>query len=389
MNHLISSFFCKKPCAPAASAKGQRGFTLLEMALATAVLGILTLAAVPAMRAMLTAQQNAYVNQQTNINQRIARAMLAHAENEVAGLPIGVPVGSLTAPCNNSANRVFFSPFDGTLCPTSTGSLRNYLLQEGVPLHQVALDGTGNRNVRVYQRVAGLSQEAYLFYQGGPKVFLNYDVGVIYTTNCGNWQPCNVSAASSSSPPLSQPVFANETTANAGAVRMTSSNFTTWTPGLRDVGLAYVSTLPLQTKMMRETSDHLNRVRDAFLRFYESRRLANPASTANHFPRPTDPSAQLAPVALPAGNQGCREGWYGLDTVNVDVLAQIGLGPSVEYGRTAWGASIEYCRDYDPSLTSPHGTAPHYAAIRIFRYLSDGAQPESGGIDDNNIVISF
>lgn len=366
--------------------RSQRGFTLLEMAFAAAALGIMALAMAPSFSAMRTAQKQAYDNEQADINQRIARALVAHAEDNA------YPPGTLTAPCNNSTNKVFASVYNTTYCSGTTSSLRNYLVQEGVPLEKVEHDGSSNQNVRVYQRVAYLSQDAFLFYQGGPLAFLDYDVGVVYTTNCGRGDACNVATATSTAPPQSQPRFADETAATAAAPRLTSAVLSTWKPGTQDVGVAYVSTLPLQKKMMRQTAAHLERIRDAFLRYYESRRLAAPASTANHFPQPSDPAMRLPADPSPETNQGCREGWYALDAANIDVLAQVGLGASVEYGRTAWGAAIEYCRDYDPSLTSGYGVAPHYAAIRVLRYLSEGFPPEdprAGGDPFNNIVLSF
>jgi len=72
-------------------------------------------------------------------------------------------------------------------------------------------------------------------------------------------------------------------------------------------------------------------------------------------------------------------------------LALIGLGipgSNFEMGRSEWGGSIEYCRDYDPSLSSPYGTAPHFAALRIHKDLTSGGPPDAL-IPQNNILISF
>lgn len=358
----------------------------MEMVLAVAVLGVLTLAIAPSLGALRTAQRQAYVSEQADLNQRIVRAMLSHAEDAV------LPPGTLTPPCNNNTNKVFASIYNTTYCSGTTSSLRDYLIQEQVPLDQVAHDGTAAKNLRVYQRVGGLSQPTYLYAQGGPLAYLDYEVGVVYTTNCSITAPCNRTAASSAAPPKSQPVYENETAATAAALRLQESNMNTWVPGTQDVGVAYLSTLPLQKKLMKQTVDHLERVRAAFLRYYDAKRLESPTSTANHFPRPSDAVVQQPEDPYPESNQGCREGWYLLDSAVSDLLAQVGLGVNPEFGRTAWGGSIEYCRDYDPSLTSPYNTAPHYGALRISAYISVGGAPEdtrSGGDPFNNIVISF
>ena len=174
-------------------------------------------------------------------------------------------------------------------------------------------------------------------------------------------------------------------------MRLTLSNFSTWRPGTYDIAPVYFSTLPLQRKMLSITAGNIDRIRDALRNYYETQRAANPLSTANHYPRPSNTSSQQPPDPDPLTNQGCRDGWYILDDALSDILVRIGIGNS-EFGRTAWGASIEYCRDYDPTGASGYGVAPHHAALRINRFVSLGAPAENlrtGGNPDNNIVISF
>jgi hypothetical protein len=75
--------------------------------------------------------------------------------------------------------------------------------------------------------------------------------------------------------------------------------------------------------------------------------------------------------------------------VSVNVLAQLGLG-ALEYGVTAWGGTIQYCRDYDliDSPTNANANAqPHYAALRINKSVSLGSIPDATAI--NNVFISF
>jgi hypothetical protein len=63
---------------------------------------------------------------------------------------------------------------------------------------------------------------------------------------------------------------------------------------------------------------------------------------------------------------------------------------STEFGTTAWGGAMEYCRDYEPdgTDTSNADTPPHYAAIRIHKNVSTGGSPDNSVIG-NNIFITF
>ncbi len=363
----------------------QGGFTLFEIIFAAFILGLMSMALGPSFRAFTTAKELQYKNEQTAINTKLAQAIQLYAENFVPSVASGMPPGSLSAPCSNSTNRVFYSIYNPGYC-AGTADLLPYLQQVGVPLEKVNDDGTGNRNVRLYQRVnSNLSQDAYMYYQGGPKVTLSYEVGVVYLTNCGKNQACNT-GASTSTPPASY--YTGET--GSGAVRLTSGNIATWTPGTRDIGVAYLSTLPLQKKMLQATATQLERIRTGMVNYYASQQAANPSSTANMYPQPTDVARRMPSVSDPANYQGCREGWYNLDDPTSDLLALIGLGGGIESGRTAWGAPIQYCRDYDPSLTSAYNVAPHFAALRINRTVSSISAPDSAvGNEAQNAVISF
>lgn len=377
----------KKSALSRKGASHERGFTLFEVIIAVLLLGILSIVLGPAFRTLLTARAQSYAAEQLAINQKIAAALTTYSEYGTQ------PAGMLPAPCNNSTNKFFYGIYQPTYC-SGTAPLLSYLLQQGVPPHLVNEDGTDAHNVRVYQRVDSVSQNTFLFYQSGPEVALNYDVGVVYTTNCSKSAACNVSAASSTNPPKSQPVYASDTAATAGAVRWTSSNLATWTPGLRDVGAAYFTTLPQQKKMLQATAAHLDRIRSALTAFVAVKQAAAPTSTANFYPQPIDVAQRMPAEPNPGGNQGCREGWYDLSAANSDILAQVGLSTRIdlgrqnEYGWTAWGGTIEYCRDYDPTLTSGYGVAPHFAALRINNAVSYGMAPDPGNAE-NNALISF
>lgn len=359
--------------------RAQGGFTLVELIFGVLILGILSVALSASFKGILGARERAYRDEQTAINLKIAQALMQQAEFVAAP---GIP-GKLIAPCHRTLSKVFFSIYNPSFC-SGTSVLADFLVQQGVALERVNDDGSSAKNLRVYQRVANIAQDANLFYRGGPTVYLNYDIGVVYTTNCSATASCNTTSASSSVPP------ASTGESGAGAVALTDANRSTWTPGTRDVGVAYLSTLPLQKKLLQSTEARLETLRSAFQAFYAAKQAAAPASTANHYPTPTN-AAQQSPGQDPSLNQGCRDGWYLLDSAAIDLLSQVGISES-SYGRTAWGGGIEYCRDYDPAGTSGANVAPHYAALRIHRTVGGGLGPEdtrSGASPGTNLVVSF
>lgn len=374
-----------RACFPFLKRK-QSGFTLLELVFSVMILGLLSLALSPAFRTLVSSRDIAYLNEQTAINQKIAAAMLTYAEYEP------VPTGTLTPPCSHQSSKTFFSIYNPTRCPDTQG-LRDYLQQQGVSLSQANDDGKAGKNLRVFQLLPAETQLTYLNHQSGPLVYLNYDYGVLYLTNCRQSQPCNQSLASSSTPPKSQPTLPGDLAATAGAAPLTSGNRSTWIPGTRDIGVTYVSTLPLQKKMLQKTAEHLERIRLALSNYYAGQQAASPTSTANFYPQPSDPGQHRPPDYDFVANQGCHEGWYALDSEIIDILKIVGIGGgTIEAGRTAWGGTIEYCRDYDATGTAAYGAPPHYAALRINRALSFSLPPvETKYGDDpaNNIVISF
>lgn len=75
--------------------------------------------------------------------------------------------------------------------------------------------------------------------------------------------------------------------------------------------------------------------------------------------------------------------WVNLK--NSDALKEIGLDGE-EYGTTAWGADIQYCRDYRATGVASTDS-PFFAALRIHKNLSDNLSPTS--LEDDNTVITF
>lgn len=355
---------------------GQKGFTLLEVIIAVAMIGVITVLVSPSFKMMSNAQRKAYEQEQTLINQKIGRALIAHSEEE------GLIPGFLPDPCMHYGSYQIYRVYSTTNCSVND-TLKPYLIQQGLNPSMIANDGTGNKNIRIYQRVPTVSQWAYFDGRKTERVLLTYDIGVIYTTNCGESQPCG-KVITGGVPQRSVPVFSNETAATAGAGKLFESNLSTWKPGTQDVGVTYITTLPQQKKNLEKTVKNLETIIEAFKRYAKPRLAANPEL----IPYPLTLSMARLPED-PTMNQGCREGWYGLDSVNIDIINQLGF-PNQETGRTAWGASIEFCRDYDPSGTSNYGEPPHLGALRIHRSVGIEQYPDHDPDNSiNNIVISF
>ncbi|MDO8416458.1 MAG: type II secretion system protein [Agitococcus sp.] len=356
------------------------GVTMVELLFTVFLLGIISITMSASFRSFLTAKDQSYQERQLLINNKIAAAMLEYASTSSMGV--------LPTPYSNAASSIYF----GLANPTSFVGFGSNLLQQGLSLREVNDDGTAGAHVRVYQRVANNLLTVPMYFQSGATVDLYYDQGVIYMTDClrSLQTACNGASASTSNPPKGN--------------KLTSGTLASWTPGAADTAIVGVSSLSMQKQMLEKTTARLDKLREAMSAFVKAKQaFAGPGDTTNFYPAPSDTSYWVGVTNQdPATNQGCRDGWYQLDaspstrfdvpsgkTVStMDVLPQIGLSPD-ELARTAWAATIEYCRKYDPagSGVGP-GTAPHSAALRINRVVSFGLLPDSF-VPANNVVLSF
>ncbi|WNV05864.1 type II secretion system protein [Candidatus Methylospira mobilis] len=338
----------------------QGGFTLIELLITSAILGIFAVLVAPSVN-MLGALTTANNNQKQLVNNRlVGTALLLWAKNNTA-------LGKLPAPYSGAGyNSTIYNPGD----TSATGlALQQFLQQQGLGLSEVNDDNFAAHRVRVFQKVAGLTESIPIYVQSGPLVTLTYDFGVIYQTACAINSSCNTATIPGDSAALS------------------SSNYTTWSVSGTDMSPAFVSTLPLQEAMLDLTVQRLNTIRDKTVVYYNAQRLgAAPNDTTNWFPAPTGSGTANLSGASAATNQFCYDGWYQLNAANVNILPQVGLGQS-EFSVTAWGGRIEYCRDYDLTLAGA-GVAPHYAAVRINQSVSTGSAPDSS-VAGNNVFISF
>lgn len=345
--------------------KRQRGFTLVELLIVVIVIGIVTVLMAPTFSSLVTAQKQLYAEKHRLNNQLIGNALLSYAANSTQ-------YGRLPAPYTGGVyTSTVYNPADATAAGVA---LSTALIQSGINPAEINDDATAARKVRVYQLVAGLTQQLPLYFQSGPLVTLTYDYGAIYLTECeSNNALCNPTPASG--------------VPGSSAV-LTAANHATWATASTDGPAYFVSSLPIQKQMLATTVQRLDKVRDTLLGYLRTQQVtAAGGDTTNWFPNEAGAAAAGSLAgATPGTNQDCRDGWYDLSSGAVAVLPTVGLAKE-EFGRTAWGGTIEYCRDYDPTGAAAPDAPPHYAALRILTNVSAGGAPSS--VPGNNIVLTF
>jgi prepilin-type N-terminal cleavage/methylation domain-containing protein len=339
----------------------QKGFTLIELVLVIVIIGVVSIILSPVFSALTSSQKGAYNEKQKINNQLIASGLLNFARYSST-------LGSLPSPYSSlpSIANAIYNPGD-----TSVGgmAIATAITQTGINPREINDDGFNAQRVRVYQLVTGLTQQIPLYFQSGPLVTVAYQFGAIYQTACErSAATCNPSAG---------------TGIPGDSLVLTSTNFSTWTTTGTDSQPNFVSNLPLQKQMLASTNQRLDKIRDALVGYLRAQQnQASATDTTNWFP--TEVSSLGG--ASPGTNQGCRDGWYSLASGTV-ILPTVGLGTS-EFGATAWGGVIQYCRDFDPTGVKVPNASPHYGAVRINKNVSLGIPPDSVTAS-NNIVLTF
>lgn len=341
----------------------EKGFTLVELVLAMTLLGILTMMVMPFFKMLMAAKEQAYTQEQSLTNQKIAKALLDYASYNTL-------LGTLPAPYTGGGytNTVY----DST--DASATSVYPFLLDANLNPQYVNNDATTGKRVRVFQKLSGLTFTQPLYGQSGPQATLTYEFGLVYMTKCpfNNVSPaCNPNVA---------------TGVPGKSAKLTALNYKTWVNDPEDYPPTMFSTLNLQQDRLGVTASRLTTIRDALASYSRAKMLTAAATdTTNWYPAPATSLAGQNPANL----QGCRDGWYSLNNATVNVLPQVGL-PLGEMGITAWGGVVQYCRDYDPTGLSGADVPPHYAALRIHKNVSSGIAPDNSvGGAANNIILSF
>lgn len=339
----------------------QSGFTIPELLITVVILGIISQALSSLFPLLGGLSQIEYSDRQKVTNAAIGAAMESWAASQS-------PLGQLPVPYTGAG--LTNAPLDPNSAAVTDLALMDLIRRSRVDPSSIVDDASAMHNVRVYQRLTGLTEAVPLFRSTGPSATLTYQLGVLYTTACGRTGGvCNPNAALGI--PGQSPV-------------LTLANRQTWDVTDPDLGAVYVSTLGLQRSRLDMTAERMRKIANELVRYFNLMRIsAAPTATNNFYPVAT--AVNLA-GGNPASNMGCRDGWYSLDASNVDVLSKLAL-PQAEYGVTPWGGRIQYCRDYDPLGTNGANAEPHYGALRINGSVSLGQAPT--GVLASDLVITF
>lgn len=339
----------------------QRGFLLFEVLITIGLVGMLLAILAPYQIESIRKERRAYELEMVQVHERMGRAVLAWAE--------GFNGARLPAPFSDATRLNFL--VDPNTTDADEQALVTSLLASGVSSNGIGFDGREGQFGRLYQMVPGLTVTQPVNGLAGPMATITFDIGLLYVSRCGPPTPeCYPDAVTGI--PGESPVF-------------DAASVATWAADGDDTGVYRFSTLDLQLSLLGVTTDRINRLRDALREFFRAAFLTTtPDATVNYYP--TSTTGTLAGQD-PALNEGCRDGWYGLDpaSAHANIVEQIGLA-SAEFGVTAWGAPVEYCRDFDPAGTNGVNNAPHNAAIRIHRSVSVPQAPGAAGM---NLVWSL
>lgn len=342
----------------------QKGFTLLELLVSIVLIGIMSSIVFSVIPLIEFNQQRAYEEGAFEKNRAVALGILKYANETTGRLP---------QPYFGTVNSVRY--VSAAAHPTATDALnagvRNNIQSLGVPTTQIFHDGTMAQNVRVYQRAQGLTRNLPVRGVTGDYVTVTYDVGVVYQTECSQFQACNNGIAGTSVP--------------GASALLTISNHTNWVATLPDSQDYFFSTLDYQKRLLDLTMDNVSIVIRRIQNDYAYKSITSaPNDVTNFFLGPNGGGApNLSGTTNSTTNEGCYDGWYDLSAANVNILERYGLNKTM-YGTTAWGGRIEFCRDYDP-INAGKNALPHSAALRFNRNVTSGPAPSVG----QNIIIAL
>lgn len=413
---MIGSY--KTPTNHPVAARGG-GFSLMELLVVIVVIGVLSAVIAPPFSSLAGLKNKDYRSEQRLINQEIGMSLLGfaryHTDHGTLPAPyMGGEGGLVSTVCGPGCGGVFDVDGNGDVDEKDAGrlpGLREELRRSGIDQRAINHDARALPRIRVYQkaRLPGtatgppdtgtIAMEAPLFGRHGPSVILRYDFGVIYTTDC----PVTDDSCFRKIGGTGLPGDSDLMTAFIGDEKANVSSFTGWQAEGRDMGAFFISTLPLQKQMLRITAERIDRIRDQLTEYHLAAQLAAEVGAKDLYPAPSTPRNPTAPD--PGGYRSvaggdCKAPWYNLASARLDILFRIGLSTNPEsaqkeYGRTPWGGTIEYCRDYYPPALgnlcarNPRGPACRidHAAIRIHRSVSEGLAPDPVDAGRNLVLV--
>jgi prepilin-type N-terminal cleavage/methylation domain-containing protein len=355
--------------------RAQKGFTLMELLIVVTVIGIFASVMGGYVSEALSFTKQNYVLDQSRINRELGRTLLEWSARYANGrlpAPYNDPAGGPTT------RSGLFDPAGLTSADPDVQraavAFVNLASAKGIALSQINLDGLGAPRMRAYQRVQGQTLEIPFFGFAGDRVTVTFDVGVIYQTRCHlDDTLCNPNPA---------------TGLPGASAAMTPGNYAAFQAADDDFGLIKISTLDLQRAQLELTAYRITTLREGARSYFNALLgQAPPGDPTNFFPAPSGGGAPNLAGQNPSTNQGCHDGWYTLSAGNVNVLDVLGLGKG-EFGVTAWGGPVQYCRDFDPVAVdaSSANTPPHIGALRIHRSVSEALAP---GIPASNLVFTM
>lgn len=325
------------------------GFTLLEMLIAVIIAAVLSTMLAGWLSVSSSFQERSYRDSIRLDNQAIAKSLRSYA-----------------AVSNNGFLPLPYSSGQYRNVPVDIGNtqLIEFLAQGQVSSARYNQDDSTAQNVKYFEKIkpaptycmpiVGASSEC---------VTLIYDRAVLYQTTCSLFDACN-----DGSPGVSPPYTLSE-----------------WRSIPPDLAPVEISTLDIQQSMWRDTWLRLNEIRFKIRSAFNATVAASAAGDAtNHFFKPSLSGSPNLIGSDPLTNQGCRDGWYQLDNIDVNVLSFYGLEPQSVYSITNWGGRIEYCQDFDPTGAGEN-VVPHIAALRINKSVTTGNSPAS--LINQNLIL--
>ena len=327
------------------------GFTLIELLITMVIIGIMS-----SIAGAVWMQYTSLANQLAKKERYMDVIAIKNTLLKFSALDNN---GRLPAPYNGG-------DYNNACLDTVNVNMKSYFsLFSNSHFGDVNNDGSISKNVRVCQRVTGLTYQQSVSGFNGAEVLLNYDVGVVYQTNCSLY----------------------DTTCNTGVPGDSLAYTATgWATAGEDGQAVEYSTLSVQQAMWSRTYKKLTEISDVMKNYRFDLIKSNAADdTTNWNLGPTLSSEDMSGQSA-AANQGCYDGWYDLKGTNIDILSKYGMNKDI-YSITEFGGVVEYCRNYDPADKGVD-TLPHLAAIRVNKNVSQMLNPDNANIA-NNLIISF